>query len=109
MGGGPQGGFGLPGVGGGMARDVVATYKRQSYVLWVKEVDLTEHCLWIGIYYEMRTQHEIFFKGETDSRIGRANISRPPTLEIRPEKQKIRLNSDPFLTKNQTKFRLIWE
>ena len=34
---------------------------------------------------------------------------RPPTLEIRPEKQKIRLNSDPFLTKNQTKFRLIWE
>ena len=36
-------------------------------------------------------------------------LRRPPTLEIRPEKQKIRLNSDPFVTKNQTKFRLIWE
>ena len=35
--------------------------------------------------------------------------TRPPTIDIRLKKQKIRLNSDSFLTKNQTKFRLIGE
>ena len=36
-------------------------------------------------------------------------INRPPTIDIRLRKEKIRLNSDSFLTKNQTKFRLIRE
>ena len=35
--------------------------------------------------------------------------TRPPTIDIRLRKEKIRLNSDSFLTKNQTKFRLIGE
>ena len=34
-------------------------------------------------------------------------VSRPPNIDIRLKICKIRLNSDSFMAKNQTKFRLI--